>query len=193
MRSEVGGGLGDDRETGTPGNDTLSGGAGDDTLSPTGAGNDLAVGGGGNDILNAGTGTGVLIGGAGNDLFAIGPEPTGNGQADVIVALDFNPALDRLQVDPAVLARITGIEDRVLDFDGVIELMRREGVFSADVARRVAEAGEAPLADQFAALLAAETASPAGIAVANGAVATTAEGDLLFFAGLTAAGLDLLI
>ncbi len=269
VRSEVGGGVGDDTETGTPGNDRMFGGTGDDTLSPTGAGNDLAVGGvgddsitggigldvlagnagddviistegvggvtlmfggdgrdrivagmgdnvmfggggddsliggggfldiavggDGNDILNTGTGVGVHIGGAGSDLFAIGPEIANNGRADVIVALDFAPGTDRVQIDPAVVSRIVSIEDRVLDFDGVIELLRRDGVFSGDVASRVADAGEAPVTDQLAVLLAPERASSTGVAVANGAVATTAEGDLLFFAGLTAAQLDQLI
>ncbi|GGG25668.1 hypothetical protein GCM10010964_12020 [Caldovatus sediminis] len=187
------GGDGRDRLIAGLGDNLMFGGNGDDTLIGGGGYLDIAVGGDGSDILNTGTGVGVHIGGPGSDLFAVGPEIAGNRSPDVVIALDFVPGVDRVQIAPEVVASIVSIEDGALDFTGVLGLLRRHGVFSGDVSGRVSEAGEAPVEDQMAVLLSVESAPPAGAAVANGALATTAEGDLLFFAGITAAQLDQLV
>lgn len=72
------GGNGEDKLTGTPGDDRLNGGNGKDTLTGQ-AGNDTLSGDNGDDILNAGAGVDRLTGGLGGDIF------TGGSEADTFV------------------------------------------------------------------------------------------------------------
>jgi hypothetical protein len=170
----------------------MFGGSGDDSLWGGAGYIEVASGGDGNDVMNTGPGVGVMIGGAGSDLFAFGSEAALNGRQDVVVTLDFQFGVDRVFLDPAMAARITSVQDMALCYQGVIDHLRGEGVFSGDVPGRVADAGEAPLTNQLAVMLAPEQAN-GGLAVVHGAAAIDTDGDILFFAGLTAAQLDQLI
>ncbi len=174
-----------------PGDNLMFGGGGDDSLWGGAGYIEVASGGDGNDVMNTGPGVGVMIGGAGSDTFAFGSEAAVNGRQDVVVTLDFQYGTDHLFLDPAMALRITSVQDMAICYQGVLDCLRAEGVFGGDVAGKVADAGEAPLADQLAVMLAPERAS--GLAVVHGAAAMDTDGDILFFAGLSAAQLDQLI
>jgi Ca2+-binding RTX toxin-like protein len=195
------GGVNDDVLHGGSGDAVLLGGSGTDTVMGGVGYLDIVHGGEDNDVIAVGAGYGVLIGGTGTDLFTVGPEIVGNGRVDVVVAIDFilgNSVLgpDQLLLDPAVRGAVAAVSDTVFDFGAVIGgavigRLRDHGVFTAEVADRIREAGVATLENELVGLLAAET--PSGQALAAGAVVALAEGDLLLFAGRSAAELDPLI
>jgi hypothetical protein len=80
---------GDDRLQGTSGNDTLDGKAGNDELLGL-AGNDTLIGGAGNDTLNGGSGNDQMTGGTGNDTYIV--DSTGD-----LITEKLNEGLDTVQ------------------------------------------------------------------------------------------------
>ena len=116
------GGNGNDTIYGMDGHDLLSGGNGSDLLFG-GAGNDRLYGdngddrldgGDGNDLLAGGNGSDTLAGGAGADLFVFGK----GGGPDTV--LDFDTALDRLQLDDGIAVKSFKVAD--VNHDGVADL-----------------------------------------------------------------------
>jgi uncharacterized protein YkwD len=95
-QDDLDGGLGDDLVAGNLGNDWVVGGDGNDTLVG-GRDADLLLGGAGNDFLSGDLGSDVLIGSAGTDTFSLRGDATGLSNVDVV--LDFDPTVDRLQLN----------------------------------------------------------------------------------------------
>lgn len=130
------GGAGNDQLVGGNGADAMVGGAGDDTLFG-GKGLDLAIGGAGNDLMDTGEGLGVHYGGAGSDTFRIGNEILNNGQADRVVALDFKPGEDKLDLGSGILGAVTNIQDTTIDLKPLIDAAQKTGFFSNDLVSRL--------------------------------------------------------
>lgn len=83
----VNGGAGNDEIDGGSGNDTLMGGAGNDTVDG-GSGNDRVEGGVGDDVLDGGSGEDVVDGGAGKD------EIDGGSGVDLLAGGEGNDTID---------------------------------------------------------------------------------------------------
>jgi len=100
MADYLNGFAGNDRIYGNNGNDIALGDGGNDFIVG-GAGNDSLNGGAGNDVLHGGAGTDTLAGGAGCDTFVFNTAINASGNVDRIT--DFNPALDTIHLDNAVM------------------------------------------------------------------------------------------
>ena len=96
------GGLDADILRGGPGNDTLSAGQGDDSL----------FGGDGADLLDGRLGNDALAGGSGADQFMFRTAP-GPGNVDTIS--DFEPGVDKIDLDPAIFGGLASHAGAPLD------------------------------------------------------------------------------
>jgi hypothetical protein len=171
---DLGDSLDDDRDRF---NSVFDGGTGDDTLLGTD----------GNHLMNAGAGLGIHVGGAGADIFAVGPDILGNGQTDLVVAFDFNAAIDSLVLDGAVLAQVASVEAFTYDIRFALDQLRADSVTGQIALDLVAAAGEANLAAELAPLFATEAG---GAAPDAGSLVRLEEGDQIFVAGVNPAQLD---
>jgi endoglucanase len=117
----VNGSSGEDTVYGQNGNDSVVGSTGNDILSG-GGGNDLVLGqgdddkingGGGEDTLIGGLGRDIIRGGAGADLFEFDVSPGNAGGFDIIK--DFEPGLDKIQVEDIVGGRLKASEFATVD------------------------------------------------------------------------------
>lgn len=115
---EIFGGDGADALNGNWGHDTIVGGEGDDTLTGMqggdtlvgGAGDDLIDGFNSFDVLEGGSGDDTLIGGGGWDVFRyVNRDGEDDFGSDVIT--DFNPNVDRIQLDDGLDFEIELLDD----------------------------------------------------------------------------------
>ncbi|MES2295937.1 MAG: Ig-like domain-containing protein [Pseudomonadota bacterium] len=90
------GGNGNDTLDGAAGNDSLDGGNGDDILIG-GLGNDSLDGGNGDDVLSGGIGRDILTGGRGNDVFVISAAADSSAQ-EMDTITDFGSGADKIDL-----------------------------------------------------------------------------------------------
>lgn len=90
--SSVDAGAGDDRLTGSDGDDSFEGGAGNDIIY-AGSGNDDLYGGDDNDTINGASGDDTIYGGDGNDVIfdAAGSDTNYGGEGDDFIHASFGP------------------------------------------------------------------------------------------------------
>lgn len=179
------GGAGSDGLSGSVGNDSLWGGDGNDIIV-TGGGNDYALGGRGNDLTDTGTGLGIHFGGAGSDTFRIGKEIVGNGEKDVVIALDFGNGADKLQIAPEILANIASVKGGAIDLAPVLAQFASEGLGVAEVGQRLGltDGGSAAFGE-VAAFLAQFPPNAQGQILVDGTTVTSTEGDVIIALGVT--------
>jgi Ca2+-binding RTX toxin-like protein len=183
------GGQGHDKVFGGEGTNALFGGQGHDVLLGLG-GTDLVVGGRGNDLLDTGTGLGAHVGGAGRDTFRIGDEILHNHEVDIILAVDFNAAEDRLVLGQGILAGLgdATIADITVQKAAILQTVTGTGLLDPALAPLLGAVSDGAALERD--LLAVLEGAPESI----GAVQVTlATGDQIVALGVTAAQLtDLL-
>lgn len=137
---QISGGAGNDSLSGGAGNDKLMGDSGNDTLDG-GGGFDMLIGsitrsllrgGAGNDTLVANGGTTTMIGGAGADTFVLNRDALENGEVEL---QDFDPAEDRLMIDPALNLQdsLLRIRNNLIQIDMVSDQLKTDSVLRFEV------------------------------------------------------------
>ncbi|TAD80181.1 MAG: hypothetical protein EA001_01625 [Oscillatoriales cyanobacterium] len=184
-RDDLDGGTGDDFLAGNQGEDWLKGGDGNDILAG-GRDADLLLGGLGDDQLTGDLGVDILVGGDGADRFSLRGDAAGLNNLDVI--LDFNPALDRPQLNNLAAS---DLRVQATSYSLSLLLSLLQGSTGSLPPSLTLPANPTPATIRQAIQTAVGVdIDPDGDGTVTGALVSSGAGELAFFVGSTASAIE---